>query len=320
MLKEMGFYRGINFGGWLSQCDYSEDRLNNFIQEKDFETVAGWGLDHVRIPVDYNVLENEDGTEYKEDGFKRLERAYESCRKNNLNMVIDLHKTAGYSFDSYGESESGFFDSEKYQERFYRLWDEISKRFGKYPEHIAFELLNEVTDIEYLNNWKRISRTCIERIRRNAPDTIILLGSYDNNGVEAVQALDPPYDKRVVYNFHCYDPLEFTHQGAYWHWKNDEDMNRRIHFNQSGIKEEYFEKLFSTAIEKARKEGTELYCGEYGVIDIVSPEDTINWYSVIHKVLDKHNISRSAWSYKEMDFGISDERMNRVRSELLRLL
>ena len=39
MLKERGFYRGINLGGWLSQCDYSEDRLNNFITEPDFEAI-----------------------------------------------------------------------------------------------------------------------------------------------------------------------------------------------------------------------------------------------------------------------------------------
>ncbi len=26
MLKDSGFYKGINLGGWLSQCDYSEER------------------------------------------------------------------------------------------------------------------------------------------------------------------------------------------------------------------------------------------------------------------------------------------------------
>ena len=36
MLKEKGFYKGINFGGWLSQCDYSDERLNGFIKEEDF--------------------------------------------------------------------------------------------------------------------------------------------------------------------------------------------------------------------------------------------------------------------------------------------
>ena len=59
MLKELGYYRGVNLGGWLSQCDYSDEKLDNFIKEQDFDKIASWGLDHVRIPIDYNVLENE---------------------------------------------------------------------------------------------------------------------------------------------------------------------------------------------------------------------------------------------------------------------
>ena len=94
MLKEKGFYRGINLGGWMSQCDYSEERLNGFITEKDIARIASWGLDHVRLPVDYNVLENAEGTAFLDEGFDRINRAGEWCRKHGLNMVIDLHKTA----------------------------------------------------------------------------------------------------------------------------------------------------------------------------------------------------------------------------------
>ena len=39
MLKERGFHRGINLGGWLSQCDYSPERLNGFITEEDFAVI-----------------------------------------------------------------------------------------------------------------------------------------------------------------------------------------------------------------------------------------------------------------------------------------
>ena len=70
-MKEYGYYRGVNLGGWLSQCDYSQERLDHFIEKPDIEKIASWGLDHVRIPVDYNVMENEDGT-WKEEGFRRI--------------------------------------------------------------------------------------------------------------------------------------------------------------------------------------------------------------------------------------------------------
>ncbi len=313
MLREKGFFRGINLGGWLSQCDYSEDRLNNFIKEEDIAKIASWELDHVRIPVDYNVLEEEAGV-YKEAGFVHIDRAIEWCRKYNLNIVLDLHKTAGFSFD-FGEKEDGFFENEKLQERFYLLWEEISRHYGKHSDHIAFELLNEVTDASYIDKWNRISNECIRRIRAIAPDTIILVGSYYNNSAVAVKDLAAPYDDKVVYNFHCYDPMKFTHQGATWtNFLNPAD---RVSFEESNIDCAYFVELFKSAIEAAKKNNTELYCGEYGVIDVVSPEDTVKWYKIIHRVLDNYGIARAAWSYKEMDFGLSDARLDSVRDELL---
>ncbi|MBP1550609.1 MAG: cellulase family glycosylhydrolase [Oscillospiraceae bacterium] len=317
MLKEKGFYKGVNLGGWFSQCDYSEERLNNFITEADFKIISNWKLDHVRIPVDYNIFENDDGT-YKDDGFERIDRAFELCAKYGLNTVLDLHKTAGFSFDSYGENESGFFDSEELQERFYRLWEKFAVRYGNRPDSIAFELLNEVTDKEYIEKWNRIAETCIKRIRVYAPDTIILVGSYWNNSAEAVKDLEKPYDNKVVYNFHSYDPLKFTHQGAYW--TDMIDPNERIAFEDSGVTEEYFEKFFAEAIETAKKNGTVLYCGEYGIINKVSPEDTLKWFKCINAVFNKHDIARSAWSYKEMDFGLSDARLDGIRDELLKYL
>lgn len=314
MLKNKGFYKGINLGGWLSQCDYSEERLNNFISEPDFKKIALWGFDHVRIPIDYNVLENDNGC-FKNDGFSRIDWALEMCRIYKLNTVLDIHKTAGYSFDNYGESESGFFDNENLQERFYRLWEEIAKHYGQYSENVVFELLNEVTDKSYIDAWNRISNECIKRIRKIAPDTIILVGSYDNNSAPAVAELSQPFDDKVVYNFHCYEPLKFTHQGAYW--TDAIKPDERLSFVESSINEDFFEELFAPAIEMANKHNTSLYCGEYGVIDIVSPEDTVKWFETINRVFEKHGISRCVWNYKEMDFGFSDSRLDGIRNKLL---
>ncbi len=317
MLKDKGFYKGVNFGGWLSQCDYSEERLNNFITERDFAQAAEWGIDHVRIPVDYNVFENDDGT-YKESGFERLDRAFEYCEKYGLNAVLDLHKTAGFSFDYYGENEAGFFENERLQERFYRLWEEFAKRYGGLHKRVAFELLNEVTDKDYIDVWNKVSYECIKRIRAHAPETLILVGSYWNNSASAVPDLEKPYDDKVIYNFHCYEPLKFTHQGAYW--TDAIIKSDRFTFDESNITPEFFEELFAPAIEAAKQNSTTLYCGEYGVIENASPEDVLKWFRCINGVFEKHGISRCAWSYKEMNFGLADNRLDGIRSELVKYL
>ena len=317
-MKELkGFKRGINLGGWFSQCDYSKDRLDNFIREEDIIRIASWGLDHVRLPIDYNILENNDGT-YIKEGFERIDRAVKMCIDHGLNIIIDLHKTAGFSFD-YGENETGFFENKAYRDRFVRLWEELAKHFGIYKAHAAFELLNEVTDKSFIDVWNEVSHECIAAIRKYSPDIPVLVGSYWNNSCESVKDLAAPYDENTYYNFHCYDPLKFTHQGATW-TNGLLDPDDRFPFDECDITPDYFEQRFAEAIAKAEAEGTGLYCGEYGVIDIVAPEDALKWFKAINEVLVRHNIGRAAWSYKVMDFGIGDARMDSVRDELLRYL
>lgn len=310
-----GFTKGVNLGGWLSQCDYSTERLTRFIVEDDIRTISSWGVDHVRIPIDYNIIQNEDGT-INAEGFGYIDHALEMCGKYGLNTVLDLHKTAGYSFDE-GENENGFFTRSEYQEQFYSLWEELARRYGN-SDNIAFELLNEITDKEFSAEWNRIARECIKRIRVIASDTVILVGSYWNNSVNAVKDLDKPYDDKVVYNFHCYEPLKFTHQGATW--TRDINPDERMTYAESGWSSQHFIDAFREAFETAQRNGTVLYCGEYGVIEETSNEDVLKWYKDIHEAFVHYGISRCTWSYKQMNFGLSDERLSSIIGELVQYL
>ena len=317
MLKELGFYRGVNLGGWLSQCNYSMRHMNRFIREADFARIAGWGFDHVRIPIDYNVIQAPSGR-MKLLGLLRVDWALFLCRKYGLHAVLDLHKTRGFSFNVL-DGEDGFFESEKCQKQFYAIWECFAARYGKMYDSVAFELLNEVTDESYLEPWKRISKECIRRIRCRAPKTLIMLGSCRSNSAAALPALDAPYDDRIVYNFHFYRPVSFTHQGAGWK-AHRQDVNRRLTYAETGACEEYFEECLAPALEKAKKEGCELYCGEFGVIDKAQPEDRLAWFRDVHAVFERHGIARCVWNYKKMDYGLRDACTKSIRDELLTLI
>ena len=278
-----------------------------------------------------------------ESGYAHIQDAIDWCGKYGLNMILDLHKTLGYSFDD-AHGERGFFDSEALQKRFYILWERLAERFARYEDRLAFEILNEVTDQAYCEKWNRISYECIRRIRMIAPTIKILVGGYWNNSVDSVKDLAFPYDKNIIYNFHCYEPLIFTHQGAPWiptmdtsfrisieapYREMDEAGEKNLSQMTTGfsgfdpeekLSSAYFEKIFAEAISVAEERDVALYCGEYGVIDRVAPEDTVKWYAMINQVFTKYGIGRSAWNYKKMDFGISDARMDGVREELLRYL
>ena len=92
MKKFEGFQKGVNLGGWISQFDkYNIEHFDTFITEKDIEYIANLGFDHVRVPVDYNVLEDEEGN-VKENGFGYLQSCLDWCKKYGLHMLIDLHE------------------------------------------------------------------------------------------------------------------------------------------------------------------------------------------------------------------------------------
>ncbi len=313
-----GYKKGVNLGGWLSQCCHTKEHYDSFISEEDIKTIAAWNTDHVRLPVDYNLLEDDNGN-FKDDGFAYIDNAVNWCKSAGLNIIIDLHKTAGYSFDK-GENESGFFENSDLQERFMKLWEHIAERYAVSDGTIAFELLNEVTEQSYSAIWNRLIRSCIERIRKLAPDTFILVGGYWQNSPDAVPDLEAPFDDKVIYNFHCYDPMNFTHQGAYW--VDGMDTSFRMGFDKCDppVTPEYFIGRFTRAYEAAKKNGTVLYCGEYGVIENAEPQDVVKWFKAINSAFEKLDISRAAWSYKKMDFGLADERMDGVRSELVKYL
>jgi len=336
-----GFQKGINLGGWLSQCEYVKKHYDTFIQEGDIANIAEWGLDHIRVPIDYELIQEEDGT-YIEEGFSYIDTCIEWCQKYHLNMVLDLHKTKGYSFDSQ-ENEKGFFKNQSLQIRFINLWKEITRRYGKLDDMLAFELLNEVVDPNVAIQWNEIIRLTIEEIRKTSKKIYIIVGGVCNNSVTMVKLLDSPYDENIIYNFHCYDPLIFTHQSANWVLNMPSDFHisypdslgvyqeagKMIDgaFNEclyvdgvNALGQSFFEAIFKEAIKKAEDNDAMLYCGEYGVINQAPLDSTIKWYQDIHAVFEKYSIGRAAWSYKEMDFGITEKHYEAIKEELIALL
>ncbi len=343
MKKFIGYEKGVNLGGWLSQYDtYDDGHFCSFIQEKDIEKIASWKLDHVRIPVDYPLFEKDDGSR-NEAGYYYLKKAKEWCRKYHLNMVLDLHETFGYSFDPLKKEmdREKFFHDETLQSRFISLWKNIALTFKDDHEGLALELLNEVVPSDVYLEWNSISSKTIQEIRKTLPHTPIIIGGVRYNDVNAVPLLEKPYDENIVYNFHCYEPFAFTHQKAYWvegmtrdfsmpypdtienYQKASKKFSKELGNNiqklgGNKITPEYFTTIFLPAIEHAKKNNVPLYCGEYGVIDQADEKDTLRWFEDINRAFKENSISHSIWNYKEKDFGIEGEHYKNILPEILK--
>lgn len=336
------YQNGINIGGWISQCsEYTQEHYLEFITENDILNIRNMGFDHIRVPVDYNVIQDQNGAVI-ESGLTHIDNCIAWARKYSLNMILDLHKTAGYSFDEY-ESSSSFFTDHKLQDQFINLWRELAIRYGQNEDMLAFEILNEIVDTNVVEQWNQIAKRCILTIREFCPTITILLGGVDYNSVNSIKLLEKPLDENIVYNFHCYEPLIFTHQNAHW-VKNmipnyhttypktleeyQEDTKNTGLFYPSPLFDpkikkmgkEFFEQLFEEAIRIATERNVPLYCGEFGVIDQAPLKDTLAWYQDIVSIFKKYNIGSAIWNYKQMDFGLIDPHYSAIKDDIVSLV
>ena len=331
---------GINLGGYLSQCEYKEEHYQSFIVEDDLEQIADWGFDHVRLPIDYEVLEDDAGNQL-ESGYGFVQQVLEWGKKYGLNVVLDLHKAYGYDFNDAGDNEkNNLFSNEVLQKRFVNLWSDIAKRYGSYP-NVAFELLNEVVEKENAEAWNALIKKTVNGIREITEDTPLIYGGIQWNSVKTLKLLDVPTDQNIIFTFHFYEPLLFTHQKAHWvpamdknktivypndmnyYWTQSEVLGYQgevvIKSQSKTMGEEFIREMVQEAIDAANNAGVKLYCGEFGVIDQAPEIDTLRWFTDVHKVFSENQIGSAVWTYKGMDFGLVEDHYSLIRRKLISL-
>jgi len=315
----MKLNRGINLGGYLSQCRHTKEHYESFIKAEDLKIISDAGFDHVRLPVDHNVWEFVDGSE-NEYGYSLTDRAVSWCKDAGLNVILDLHKAKGYDFNDANNAEkNNLFTNKELQERFITLWGRTAKRYGK-CENVAFELLNEVVEESNVDAWNSLIARTVSKIREYAPTTTVIYGGIQWNNVEKIKYLEKPADENIMFTFHYYSPMPFTHQRAPWVPTIDQNATAYYPDEASGATIDYPRTVIKDGVEAAKRYGVKLYCGEFGVIDQAPVEDTLRWYKDTVKVFEEYDIACSPWTYKWMSFGLWDEHYAPIRKDLIKVL
>ena len=331
---------GINLGGWISQSSYAKEHIAGFVKKEDVQKIASWGLDHIRLPFDYPVLEADDNPfVYLEEGFGVIDRLLDWCKESALNLVLDLHKAPGYAFGNKTE-DNVLFTDETAQKRFVSLWQEIARRYRAEGDNLVFELMNEIVDA-HGDTWNGIARKAIEGIRGIDPNRHILLGGPYYNSAAGLDTLEIWDDERVLYNFHFYEPFLFTHQRAYWTHLRDSGVSQPYPGKIEGVdklmalnKPEHYKALnadtvfdwaflenaLSPAVAFAKRTGRELYCGEYGAIGLADLGSRVNWLRDINDLFEENGFGRACWTYKGMDFTSIDGNGEPVSQEFIKAL
>ena len=329
-----GYMAGVNLGGWLSQYTGNlkrdpEHHFDRFITREDIQQIASWGMDHVRLPFDYPLFEDDDKPfQYKEFGFKYVDDCLAWCKEAGLNLILDMHMAPGFSFNT--PDKNTLFTDEAMQQRFLRLWQAFAKRYGGEGQNVVFELLNEIVEPDS-TRWNKLATRAIAAIREIDQEHYILIGGIDYNNVWRLKDMPIFDDPKIIYNFHMYEPFALTHQHAAWTVAKDYphsfvypddiapykefvdfittnggraayDLQKKLNEGRERMDAGYIRAFLQPAKDFVLEHDLPLYCGEYGVIDFADCESRANWTKDVANFCLEYGIGRAIWSYKGMSF------------------
>jgi endoglucanase len=321
-------HRGTNLSHWLSQ-DFGWAPREVWITENDFDAIARFGFDHVRLPIDEHELWHEDGTP-NEPAFALLLQAIEWSRAYDLRVIVDLHTVRAHHFNAANEGLTNTLWSDPAaQETFIALWRELSKRLRHFPvDTVAYEIMNEPVADDH-QDWNRLVARTLQFIRSVEPDRVVVIGSNRWQLPSTLPFLEVPADdKNIILSTHTYAPLAFTHYRANWTplkgytgpvkypgpVVDAAEFKRQLPADDPFIREmaanaaedwgvERLRQEFEPAIRRARELGLQLYCGEFGCLPTVPREDRLAYYRDIIAVMEENGLAWANWEYKG-DFGI----------------
>jgi endoglucanase len=316
------FRRGSNMGCWLSQANVmDEQHLSSFYRREHIARLAAAGADHLRLPVDYELIEeSEPPHRLREQGMKWVEQAIEWAWAEGLGVTLDLHKCAGMSF--FTPESNGLWDDTGLQRRFAGLWRQLAERFRDAPyDRLIFELLNEPTAADNLL-WNEVAAQALAAIREVDSERWVVIGSNSWNVPSTFPDLRDFGDPRVAYAVHWYEPFIFTHQKAPWcEWLKTLDLTveypsqlpdlaprqadlgdpawreQLMLFSGEMLGYERMERMFKPVAEFARQTGAPIYCTEFGCWDPAPPDSQLNWFRDSLKLFGTHNVAWAQWEY-----------------------
>jgi endoglucanase len=202
-------WRGFNL---VEKFSIDRPERNTAFRESDFELIAGWGFDFVRLPMDYRTwTDDDDFYRLKKSVLAEIDQAVDWGRQYGVHVNVNFHRAPGYCVNRPREATSLWTD-EATQEASAFQWATFAERYRGIPnEHLSFNLLNEPMDVDEATHNRVIERV-VAAIREKDPERLIIVDGLDL-GWTPVFGLA---DLGVAQSLHAYDPWRISHHRAPW--------------------------------------------------------------------------------------------------------
>src|ERR1019366_1510312 len=209
------FLGGVSFGNEV----WTTGARPNDHAEIDFQRLADMGANSTRFLLNYVTFEDDAAPYvYKDAGWAWIDQNITWAKAHGIRLILNIHVPPG-GFQSNGGGGALWNDVAN-QDRLTALWKEIGRRYADQPTIVGFGLLNEPEPVSSRQQWQALAARILTAIRSVDGNHIIFVepaiavgGDFSQGASMNQFKLD---DANVVYEFHFYEPYEYTSQLEPW--------------------------------------------------------------------------------------------------------
>lgn len=296
---------------------------NQPFREQDFEWIAEWGFDFVRLPMDYHCwADPDDPYKLDEKTLKDIDQAVEWGRQYGVHVCLNMHHAPGYRVEMV--HEESLWTHDKPQELFYYYWAEFARRYrGIRPERLSFNLVNEparITPTKYIiqEMCAKVCRQAIEAIHKIDPGRLVIADGL-NWGKAPLTGL---VGAKAAQSTHWYEPRHLTHYNApflkqkTWPepaWPLQLSGGRRLR------DKDWLADILVKPWKKLQSQGVGVHVGEWGILDTVPHDIALRWTRDCLELFKDAGWGWALWNIRgERGYGFVDTHRKDVKYENFR--
>ncbi|HEY7372866.1 MAG TPA: cellulase family glycosylhydrolase, partial [Polyangia bacterium] len=214
------FLKGISFGNevWANMA------LPDDHAEIDFQRLADMGANSTRFLLNHVTFEDDAAPYvYKDAGWAWIDQNVAWAKAHDIHLILNMHVPQG-GFQSDGDGGALWSDGAN-QDRLTALWKEIARRYAGEPIIAGYGLVNEPEPLASAQQWQDLAARIAAAIRAVDANHIIFVerpiavaGSFNAGPDMNLFTID---DANAVYEFHFYDPTDYTFQLEPWNGNPD---------------------------------------------------------------------------------------------------
>ncbi len=286
--------------------------------EKDFEIIANWGFNFVRVPLSYWCWSSEeDWYSVDEKVLKEIDRAVDFAQQYNLHINLNFHRVPGYCINNPRPLATNIFEDEEPLKACQFHWKLFAERYKGIPSsQVSFNLINEAPSVED-EKYDHVARRLISTIRDVDPERLIIVDGKNVGRTPLMTITDIP---NIIQSGRGYDPMLISHYRA--PWPNikvlmdfpEEELSWPLKVNGKLMDKQSIYRASVVPWEPWVKQGGIVHIGEMGCYNKTPHDIALAWLEDVFAVFKEQEWGWSLWNLHG-DFGVLNSRRKDVKYE-----